>query len=67
MAVRVYVLGLPHINGTVKVLHPVHQTPLKDAVDGIRTSIKTGKFSVSFQQNSKLKLFFYFLGSSLSF
>ena len=55
MAVRVYVLGLPHIKGTVKVLHPVHQTPLKDAVDGIRTSIKTGKFSVSFQQNSKLK------------
>ena len=48
MAVRVYVLGVPNIIGTIQVLDPIHQTPLKDAVNGIKRAIKDGKFVIQF-------------------
>eukprot|EP00795_Rhopilema_esculentum_P010656 gene10656-19398_t len=46
VAVRVYVLGLPPVKGSVLVLHPKHELPLKTAVDRIRDSITSGKFKV---------------------
>lgn len=46
IAVRLYVLGLPSIKGSVQVLNPIHETPLKKAVDGIKKAITTGKLAV---------------------
>ena len=39
-------LGLPPVKGSVLVLHPKHELPLKTAVDRIRDSITSGKFKV---------------------
>eukprot|EP00794_Sanderia_malayensis_P015723 gene15723-17308_t len=47
IAVRLYVLGVPSIKGSVPVLHPKHQMPMKEAVKKIKTAIMSGKLQVN--------------------
>ncbi len=51
--VRIYVLGLPAVKGTVAVLHPTHEIPLAEAVQNIKKSITTGTFSAKIDLKRK--------------
>lgn len=42
IAVRLYVLGVPAVGGSVTVLHPKHEVPLTDAVNKIKNAITAG-------------------------
>ena len=50
---RVYVLGLPSIKGSVLVLHPKHLIPMKTAVKAIKDSITSGKLDVTVKMMSE--------------
>ncbi len=52
---RLYVLGLPAVKGSVTVLDPKHEIPLKDAVNKIKTAITTGSLVAKFTTGGKLK------------
>lgn len=53
---RVYVLGVPAIKGSVLVLHPRHLVPMKIAVKGIKDAITSGKLDVKVKMMSEYRL-----------
>ena len=57
---RVYVLGLPSIKGSVLVLHPKHLVSMKKAVKGIKDTITSGKLDVTVKMMSE----YIFVGPS---